>query len=140
MTEKDSHLDPPHSGAMTAVALLAGILVINLSASICFKEGGTNAAYRWPYFVGGNVLGISATALLMMLYRYVNANLAMVLVVACGGILVQFAFWLLHHSPLTGLQWIGIVLTVLGTVVAMWFGGNAEPTPVPAQQDEIEST
>jgi len=123
-----------------ALALLAGVLVINLGASICFKEGGTDAAHRWHYFIGGNVLGISATALLMGLYRYMNANLAMVLVAACGGVLVQLTFWVIYRAPLAGLQWAGIALTVLGTIVATWSGVENTPVPDAMRGKEADAT
>jgi drug/metabolite transporter (DMT)-like permease len=111
------------------VALLAANLLLNLVASICFKEGGTDTAHRLEYFVGGNVLGISATALMMGLYKRLNANLAMMLVTGGSGIMVQVVFWLVYRTELTGLQMGGITMTVLGMVIAT--GGGA--------QDELPS-
>lgn len=126
-------------GVETAtLALLAGILVLNLLASICFKEGGTDAAHRLRYFIGGNVLGISATALVMSLYKRMNANLAIVLVTAGSGLAVQFAFWALYRSPLTALQGLGIALTVAGTVLATWSGKAAEQAPATGRTMEKE--
>ncbi|MEI8241830.1 MAG: hypothetical protein WCI17_01045 [bacterium] len=121
------------------LALLAVNLLLNLAASICFKEGGTNAAHRWHYFIGGNVLGISATVFMMGIYQRMNANLAMVLVTAGSGLLVQFAFWALYRSPLTGLQWAGIALTVAGSILATWSGATPEPPPVTVQPTRTEA-
>ena len=46
-----------HPAATTAL-LLAGYYVIGLAANFCFKEGGTDAAHRLAYFIGGNAFGI----------------------------------------------------------------------------------
>ena len=119
------------------VALLAGNLLLNLVASICFKEGGTDALHRWHYFIGGNMLGITATALMMGLYRRMNANLAMVLVTGGSGILVQVAFWLLYHTPLTGMQVAGIAMTVFGMAIATSRGAPDErQTAAPGVETE----
>ncbi len=143
VTENQSeYKDKTKARAMSpaALALLAGVLVINLGASICFKEGGTDAAHRWQYFIGGNVLGISATALLMGLYRFMNANLAMVLVVAIGNMLVQGTFWVLYRAPLTGLQWTGIALAVAGTVIATGAGTTNDGMPANQQPASTEAS
>lgn len=99
-------------------ALLAGILLLNLSAAILYKEGGTSPDHRFWLCLAGNILGVSATALLMRLYRRMNVNLAMVLVVGGGGIATQLAFWRIYLTPLTALQVAGIALALLGTVLA----------------------
>ncbi len=108
--------------------LLAGFLLLNLAASICFKEGGTDAAHRLHYFIGGNVLGISSTALMMGLYKRMNVNLAMVLVTCGSSVLVQLTFWRMYHTPLTVLQVAGIALTILGTAIATGMGGASRKT------------
>lgn len=112
-----------------AAALLGAILLLNLAASIAFKEGGTDAARRWFWFIGGNALGISATALMMMLYRRMCANLAVVIITGVSGVLVQLVFWRLYHAPLTALQVAGIAITLVGTVVATGTGSKEAPAP-----------
>jgi drug/metabolite transporter (DMT)-like permease len=99
-------------------ALLIGYYVIGLAASVCFKEGGTDPSHRLFYFIVGNALGISSTALLMGVYARMNVNLAMVLATSGSFILGQMTFWLLYHSPLTWLQWLGILLVGAGTAMA----------------------
>ncbi len=135
---QEENLNLRFVGTATA-ALLAGNLILNLVASICFKEGGTDVLHRWHYFIGGNVLGITATAFMMGLYKRMNVNLAMVLVTAGSGLLVQLVFWGLYRSPLTGLQWAGIALTVVGTVLATWSGTANEPPPVSGRPTETEA-
>jgi drug/metabolite transporter (DMT)-like permease len=111
-----------------SLILLAGFLLLNLAASICFKEGGTDSAHRLHYFIGGNVLGISSTALMMGLYKRMNVNLAMVLGTCGSSVLVQLVFWRLYHTPLTGLQVAGIALTIVGTAIATGTGSSSRKT------------
>jgi drug/metabolite transporter (DMT)-like permease len=125
------------SSVAAIVTLLAANLLLNLGASVCFKEGGTDAVHRWHYFVGGNVLGITATALMMALYKRMNANLATMLVSGGSGTLIQFAFWLLYRAPLTGLQVAGIAMTVFGMVIATGAGVRQE-TAVATQDVEAK--
>ena len=110
----------------TTAGLLVGCLLLNLFASVCFKEGGTDSSHRWLFFIGGNVTGISATALMMGVYTRMNVNIAMVLIAGGLGLLVQLTFWALYHSPLTGLQIVGIGLTVAGSTIASWPGQSAK--------------
>lgn len=111
-----------------SLILLSGFLLLNLAASICFKEGGTDAAHRLHYFIGGNLLGISSTALMMGLYKRMNVNMAMVLATCGSSVVVQLTFWRLYHTPLTGLQVAGIALTVLGTAIATGVGRASPKT------------
>ena len=107
---------PRHATA--TVALLVGYYVINLAASLCFKEGGTEPSRRLFYFIVGNAFGITSTALLMGVYARMNVNLAMVLATSGGFVLVQLVFWLVYHTPLTGVQCLGILLVAIGTAMA----------------------
>lgn len=111
------------SRASAPVALLVGYYVIGLAANLCFKEGGTDASRRLFYFVIGNAFGITSTALLMGVYARMNVNLAMVLATSGTFVLVQSAFWIVYHSPLTWLQCLGIGLVAVGTAMA----SRAEP-------------
>ncbi len=105
---------------MAVGGVLAAFLALNLAASICFKEGGTDPALRWVFFVVGNILGITSTWFVMRLYQRVNANVAMALTSSLGFVSVQLAYWLLYHSPLDWLQWSGIALVLAGTLMAAW--------------------
>jgi len=136
---KTNALQRPSRG-MTAI-LLAGYYLIGLAANFCFKEGGTDAAHHWYYFIGGNLLGIASTALLMGVYARLNVNLAMVLATSGAFLLLQGTFWLVYHSPLTVWQAAGILLVGVGTVLASLQPverrstmGNATTTDVPAER------
>jgi hypothetical protein len=100
------------------IALLAGYWALGLGGNFCFKEGGTDPGHFACYFVVGNLLGISSTALLMGVYARLNANLTLVLATSGAFFLQQVSFWLVYHSALTVLQAGGIVLVGVGTVLA----------------------
>ena len=68
-------------------------------------------------------LGCLLEPRLMVDISRVNVNLAMVLATSGSFVMVQLAFWLLYHSPLTWLQCLGILLVGLGTAMA----SRAEP-------------
>ena len=95
---------------------------MNLAASICFKEGGTDSGHRIVYFIVGNAMGITSTAFLMGVYARMNVSIAMVLATSGGFLTVQLAFWLLYHTPLTWLQGGGILLVAAGTTIASLAG------------------
>lgn len=117
--DRSSSKERPGLSRMNAtVALLIGFYVVNLAASLCFKEGGTDPSRRVFYFIVGNILGISSTALLMGVYARMNVNLAMVLATSGSFVLVQLTFWFLYHSPLTWLQCLGILLVGIGATMA----------------------
>lgn len=119
-------------------ALLFGYFIISLGANLCFKEGGTDEPHRMLYFIIGNVLGITSTALLMGVYSRMQVNLAMVLATSGTFALVQLTFWLLYHSSLTWLQGGGIVLVGVGTVLAACAGkAPASAEPVQLAREEI---
>ena len=113
-------------GVGVTAALLLGYYIIGLGANLCFKEGGTDPAHhlfnfitrRLFFFIIGNVLGITSTALLMGVYARMQVNLAMVLATSGSFALVQCVFWLVYHSPLTWLQGVGIALVGVGTTLA----------------------
>jgi hypothetical protein len=111
-------------------ALLAGYWALGLGGNFCFKEGGTDPGHFVAYFVGGNLLGISSTALLMGVYARLNANLTLVLATSGAFFLQQVSFWLVYHSALTAIQAGGIVLVGVGTVLAS-LPARADGTEVP---------
>ncbi len=113
------------------IALLCGYWVLGLGGNFCFKEGGTDPAHWLHYFVGGNLLGIGSTALLMGVYARLNANLTLVLATAGAFFLQQVSFWGVYHTSLTLAQASGIGLVGVGTIMASLPAGPAQ-TEVPA--------
>lgn len=118
--------------ARAIVLLLAGQFALGLAASFCFKEGGTDAAHRLFYFIGGNCCGILSTVLLMGLYARMNVNVAMVLATSGGFLLMQAAFWLVYQTRLTAIQAGGILMVAAGIVLASI---QRPPQAVPSEQD-----
>ncbi len=97
---------------------LLGYYILGLGANFCFKEGGTDAAHKLFYFIVGNALGITSTAMLMGVYARMNINLAMVLATSGAFLFQQISFWLVYHTPLTLVQAGGILMVGVGTVLA----------------------
>jgi drug/metabolite transporter (DMT)-like permease len=117
-------------GWTTAAWRLLGIfLALNLAACVCFKEGGTNPDFHWLFFVVGNVFGIASTWFVMRLYQQGSANVVMALTSSLGFVSVQLVYWWLYRSPLDLLQWGGIGIVLVGTLMAAW-----TPGPVPEKQ------
>jgi hypothetical protein len=99
-----------------------GYWAIGLAAGVCFKEGGTDPGHRLMYFLLGNILGISSTWFLVRLYARMNVNLAMLLAGGGAFTIFQVALWLIYHVRLTFLQETGIVMVLVGMVMAFWPG------------------
>ena len=113
---------------------LLGYWAISLAAGLCFKESGTDIGHRLPYFVAGNVLGISSTLFILHLYARMNVNLAMLLATGGGYVLFQSACWFLYRTQLTIVQWVGILAVLAGMVLAI-----KPPTVSPGEAPRRES-
>ena len=98
---------------------MLGYWLVGLAAGLCFKEGGTDASHRLFYFIAGNVLGISSTALLMGVYARMNVNLAMVIATSGGFVLFQLTLWAIYQTDITLVQWLGILLVGAGIALAV---------------------
>jgi multidrug transporter EmrE-like cation transporter len=101
--------------------------ILNLLASFCFKECGTDAGRTWFYFIVGNCFGPLSLIFLMRVYAGMDANVAAALSMGLGAISVQVGFWLVYHVQLMPLQWAGIALAIVGGIIAV--RGKARPQP-----------
>jgi multidrug transporter EmrE-like cation transporter len=90
---------------------------------VIFKFGTTKPSRKLPCFIAGNVFGVSATWVLMMLYRTMNANIALGLCLGGGFVISQLALALIFRSNLKPLQYAGALTVALGIFV-MVVGGN----------------
>jgi drug/metabolite transporter (DMT)-like permease len=113
---------------MITILLLLGYWVLNLVAGFCFTEGGTDQAHRLTYFIAGNALGISSTALLMGVYARMNVNLAMVIATSGAFIQFQLALWAVYRTVITPTQWLGILIVGIGIVLAVRPGRRSAET------------
>lgn len=127
-------------GSAAVAARLVGYLAIGLAANFCFKEGGTDAAHRSAYFIGGNALGIASTVLLMGVYARMNVNLAMVLATSGAFLLMQGAFRLVYHTQLTAMQVVGILMVGAGTALATMRSEKRQTEPVVAPASDTVPT
>ncbi len=113
--------------------LLASFLAIfwamQIFANVAFKygsAGGRNRSRRWlAGFLAGNAVGASSIYFVMRIYELMPANPNLAAVLAnCGGFVgSQLVLAWLFRSRLSRIQWAGVCLVVLGTVVATLGGG-----------------
>jgi len=105
--------------------------VMQIAASVAFKYGSAGAhdrSRRWLFgFVFGNVVGASSIYFLMKIFERMpaNPNLAAVLAGTGAAIPGQIVLAVAFHSRLRWIQWTGIVLATLGTVLAVLGGPSA---------------
>ncbi len=104
---------------------LAIYLLLNVAATICFKESGTDAERTWFYFMIGNIFGPLSLIFLMQVYSSMDANLGAALAMGLGAVSAQACFWLVYAVTLSTLQWIGIGMVIGGAVIAVSSGRNA---------------
>ena len=101
---------------------------MQIFANVAFKYGSRGEVGRsrrwWVGFISGNVVGASSIYFLMQIYKLMpaNSNLAAVLAGSGGFVGSQLLLARLFHSRLAPLQWVGIALVTLGTVVATLAG------------------
>jgi hypothetical protein len=104
--------------------LLVIFWAMQIFASVAFKYGsadGNRHSRRWlAGFVAGNIVGASSIYFAMRIYELfpTNPNLAAVLIGVGGFVGSQLVLAWLFRSKLTGVQWAGMCLYALGTVVA----------------------
>ncbi|MDR0473824.1 MAG: hypothetical protein LBH43_09185 [Treponema sp.] len=102
---------------METARIIAGIAVfwILYAAAFCvFKRGSMSKAARLPCFIIGNIFGISATAVLMLLYKIMNANIALGLTLGGGFVVSQLALSFVYKQRLTLVQCAGIFAVTAG--------------------------
>lgn len=116
---------------------MAGYWGLNVIAGLCFKEGGSDGARRWWYFLAGNAAGITSTALLMGIYARMNVNLALAIVTSGTFFLLQLAFCVVFGTVLSLAQWLGIALASIGIALALRSGKDA---PAAEERQAVEST
>lgn len=94
-------------------------IVLNVVGALIFWRGGADPGMRWAWFIGGNVFGIAATWFSMKIYTQMNVNLANV-ICACGSsLLLQFVLWGLFSSPVSPMQWLGIMAVAAGMALTL---------------------
>ena len=123
--------------------LIVGYWLLSTAVGLCSKEGGANPERWWLYFLLTNAMGIPSTWLLMKTYARMNVNLALVLAGSGAFICMQLTFWGVYRTPLTSVQWAGILAVCGGTILATWTSqpqaaspaATAEAAPGPAADE-----
>jgi len=126
-----------YSPGLTA-GLFVLFTVLNTTAGICFKQSGTDAAHKVPYFIVAAIIGWVSMGIIMVIYRRMNVNLAAAVSSATVSIALNLALWWIFKTDLSILQWAGIVATAGGTVLALMGGAatDANAAAEPANPGE----
>ena len=109
---------------MSIPVFLVIFWAMQIFANVAFKYGsaaGDRHSRRWlSGFLAGNIVGASSIYFVMRIYELMpaNPNLAAVLAGSGGFVGSQLALAWIYRSRLRLVQWAGVSLVVLGTVVA----------------------
>jgi multidrug transporter EmrE-like cation transporter len=105
---------------MTTPKIIFGILIfwaMQITAQLLFKWGSDLPGRSVWGFVGGNLLGVTSIVFLMLLYKTMNANVAMGICLGGAFLLAQVAVALLARSTPAGMQYAGILGITSGMVL-----------------------
>jgi multidrug transporter EmrE-like cation transporter len=97
-------------------------IVMQVLAQAIFKWGSLVPGRSVWGLVIGNIFGVSSTWLLILLYRFMNVNVAFAIAFGLSFVCVQITLFLIFHSSLTIGQWAGISLITIGIVMTGMLG------------------
>lgn len=109
---------------MKTALLLLGFWALQVLAYSAFKYGsraGEGRRGRWlAGFLGGNLVGIASTSVLMAIYQEMPDNCNVALMLASGGAFIccQVVLAVLFRSRLNLRQWSGVALVAVGSGLA----------------------
>ena len=92
-------------------------------AGVLFKYGSMSQARWLPSFIAGNVICAASIWFMMMLYRTMNANVAMGIGVGGAFLTIQFAIVVLFKSQLSAIQYAGLFAVTAG-IMLLSLGGK----------------
>jgi hypothetical protein len=105
---------------MSTPKIIFGILIfwaMQVGAQMLFKWGSDLPGRSVWGFVGGNLLGVASIAFLMLLYKTMNANVALGICIGGAFLLAQVAVALVARSAPSGVQYAGILGITSGMVL-----------------------
>lgn len=106
------------------VPLFAVFMGMQTAAMLLFKYGSAHPS-RWLLsFIVANVIGITSTWILMVIYKYLNVNVAMGVAMGGSFLLGQIVLSLVFRSMMTPLQMVSI-LAISGGMCTLCLGGKA---------------
>jgi len=82
--------------------------------TLAFKWGSTSKKRWLPGFIVGNVVGISSTWILMLLFERMNANIGYGLGFGGAFLLAQLAIAFVFRSRLSATQYAGLIAITVG--------------------------
>ena len=95
---------------------------MQIAVAIIFKYGA-DAKYWIPYFIIGNIIGITATRIWMLLMEKMNPNIATAMAAGGAFFLQQVGLALVFHTRLTAIQMLGIAAIITG-MLCLCLGGE----------------
>lgn len=104
------------------IVYLVLFIAMQILAQAIFKWGSLTPGRSVWGLILGNIFGVSSTWLLILMYRYMNVNVAFGMAFGISFICAQVALSLIFHSTLTFGQWTGISLITIGIVMAGMLG------------------
>lgn len=100
------------------VWIILGMFVLfQIIASLFFKAGSVHEKYFVHFFLAANVFGMSSTWILMVVYKYMDANVAIAIGVGVSFLLTQLLLAVIFGTKMVFYQWVGIVLMFCGTTL-----------------------
>ena len=109
---------------MTALVFIVPFWAMQIFANLFYKYGASAAPgnrRRWfRGFVLGNLFGALSVLFLMRVFQLMPDNPNLAAVLSASGALIgsQIALAVVYRAPLSRLQWAGVILVILGNLVA----------------------
>ena len=110
---------------MVLVILLGVFWIMQVAAAAAFKYGSLAEGQWTNFFILGNIVGISSTWLLMHVYARLMPNVALALSAGGAFLCSQVALAIIFHARLTPIQWVGVLVILVGMVLAAGVGPSA---------------
>ena len=107
---------------MNTLGLFAAFWAMQVAASLLFKHGSGSPGRWLPCFVLANIVGITSTWFLMVLYRQMPVNMAMGLAVGIAFLLSQMTVAIAFQTNLSLIQYGGI-LGITAGMLMLCLGG-----------------
>jgi len=111
---------------MTELVSIVAFLVLSWACQACalsvFKLGSLHPDYRLYCFVAGNVVGVTGTWFMILLYRHMSVNVATGLLLGGGFLVSQLSMSIIYHSRVNLVQWAGIVCIAVGMALVAIYG------------------
>jgi len=90
--------------------------VMQVVAQVLFKWGSVTESRWFLGFLGGNLFGFFSIWLLMLVYKEIHPNVALGLAFGGAFLFAQMALALVFRSGITAMQWLGIIMMVIGII------------------------